>query len=85
MTTQAQIIESLKAFALANYDKGYDVFVECYDQAEWVELLVDCNNSEAETLALMANMAEVYNERYAEARTYQEEAESEYTSNAMYR
>ena len=31
------VIEKAKAFAEANYDNGFDFFVECYEQEQWLE------------------------------------------------
>ena len=31
------VIEKAKAFAEENYDNGFDLFVECYEQEQWVE------------------------------------------------
>lgn len=67
MDTQAKI-ETLKAHALANYEKGMDTFVECYDTAEWTELLDDCGGSVEEAKKLMGKLAEVFLDRQADAR-----------------
>jgi hypothetical protein len=34
-------IKALQAFCEARYNQGYDVFVECYAEAEWIEFLTD--------------------------------------------
>ncbi len=31
------VIEKAKAFAEENYNNGFDFYVECYDQEQWVE------------------------------------------------
>jgi len=31
------VITEAKAFCLANYDKGFDAFVEAYEDSEWLE------------------------------------------------
>jgi hypothetical protein len=35
------VINKAKAFAEANYDKGYDFFVECYSDSEWKDYVTD--------------------------------------------
>jgi hypothetical protein len=35
-----ELVEAIKAFCLANYEEGYDVCVECWedaDYADWIE------------------------------------------------
>jgi len=67
--TRQQIIEKAKEFARKNYNKGYDVFVECYGQKEWEEFV----SFDGEDLTWkeikedMKNMASVWNERRADA------------------
>jgi hypothetical protein len=34
-----QIIDKAKAYAEANYDKGMDIFVECFGGAEWNDFI----------------------------------------------
>lgn len=53
--TAAQIA-SLKEFAQANYAKGYDVFVECYSDREWEELMVDAMGNTKKARAIMATI-----------------------------
>jgi hypothetical protein len=31
------VIEKAKAFAQENYNKGFDFYVECYEQEDWLE------------------------------------------------
>ena len=31
------VIVKAKAFCLANYKNGFDAFVECYEDSEWLE------------------------------------------------
>lgn len=35
-----KVIEKAKAFCEENYGKGFDVFVECYDQKDWENWVV---------------------------------------------
>ncbi|MNC61476.1 hypothetical protein D3C75_1114190 [compost metagenome] len=68
MATQAEKIETLKAEAVAKYNKGYDVFVECYGQAEWVELMDDCKDSIVAARKLMRELVEARNEQASNCR-----------------
>ena len=40
------MINELKKYAEDNYAKGFDVFVECYDDDEWNASLVERRNPE---------------------------------------
>lgn len=61
-------IETLKAYAVTNYNNGMDTFVECYDTAEWQELLDECGGDVEETKKFMDQLADVYRDRQADAR-----------------
>ena len=69
--SRAEIIAKWKAFAEANYNKGYDTFVECYDAAEW-DRFYDDHAGEVDVYAagleLMARLADVWEDRRADAR-----------------
>jgi len=60
-------VEELKLYAEANYDAGMDVFVECYSDSEWGELLGKNNNSLCKTKEAMRALASVYSERQQHA------------------
>lgn len=62
-----EVVE-LKAFAQANYDKGMDTFVECWEGKDYLELFHDCGCDLANTKAAMLELAEFYNEQYENAR-----------------
>ena len=78
MATQSQLIKKntmktewivrLKALANANYAKGYgwQVLVECYDTADWLNL-VECCDTWADALMLMIRTAEIQTDRYNDA------------------
>lgn len=64
------IIERLQKLAVKNYNKGWDTFVECYGQAEWLEFITNedgsiMNLSSAKKLA--SDCASVWSERQADA------------------
>ena len=65
----ANQIDQLKVWAESNYSKGYgyQVLVECWDNAEWQEALNDCGGDTKETKALAVELAEIWNEQYAGA------------------
>ena len=79
MATQSQLIKKntmktewiarLKALANENYSKGYgwQVLVECYDTADWLNL-VECCDTWADALTLMIRTAEIQTDRYNDAR-----------------
>ena len=35
---ELELIEKAKTFCLDNYENGFDSFVECYENDEWIEL-----------------------------------------------
>ena len=35
---ELELIEKAKTFCLDNYENGFDAFVECYENDEWIEL-----------------------------------------------
>lgn len=55
--TTAQIA-SLKEFAQANYAKGYDVFVETWEERDWEELMVDAMGNTKKARKMMADIVE---------------------------
>ena len=63
---KAAIILKAKEFAAANYNKGYDTFVECYTDEEWAEFVG--NDSWYEVKRNMKQMAEYWNDQRANAR-----------------
>lgn len=57
-----EIIEKLKAYALAHYNEGFDTFVECYDDKAWEEFVKDIPTYE-EALQLLKDIASVHEDR----------------------
>ena len=70
MINKEQAIQALKKFALDHYDKGFDVFVECYEDAEWSELF-DESGSYTAALKSMKEAASVFADRQADARYHE--------------
>lgn len=60
-------IETLKAYAEANYDEGMDSFIECYSDDEWLELLNSHNNCVQATKAAMREIAGIQLEKQSNA------------------
>lgn len=74
---QKTIIKRLKAMALAKYNEGWDTFVECYDDADWLAFTSHFDTGEAMTWAEARAMAEtcasVWHERQIEAASYRKD------------
>lgn len=70
------LVEFIKAHALANYEAGgWDVVVECWDDAEIASHLQTCNaQTEGEALAAFAPLIDVWSDRQADADFHQREA-----------
>jgi len=64
----SNFVEFIKAPALAHYeDGGWDVVVECYDDADIADTL-DGAKDEAEALEAFSFLVSVWSERQADAR-----------------
>jgi hypothetical protein len=59
------LVLTLKAFASANYENGYDVFIETYSDPEWVQLVRDAKGNEKKALKLMKQIVADYKEMEA--------------------
>ena len=81
---QSDLIKKCKDYAKSNYSKGYDTFVECYGNDEWVEFLSGYFIDGEEVLppitswnkakSLMKQVASVWSEQRADAQYYIENA-----------
>ena len=69
MSNKHDWIARLKAIASQNYDlgHGYQVFVECYDTADWFDMIEDCETFAAAE-ELTHRIARIHTDRYEEAR-----------------
>jgi hypothetical protein len=69
MNNKQDWIARLKAIASENYELGYgyQVFIECYDNSDWLDLVEDCETFAA-AKALMHRVAGIHTDRYEEAR-----------------
>ena len=64
------VIEKAKTFAEANYDQGYDFFVECFDDSEWDTFVTrDCGTLKTwdEVKNDMDSTAECYALKFSES------------------
>lgn len=73
---QATIIKRLQALALAKYNEGWDGFVECYEEEDWLAFTTNADTGEPmpwrEALAMAEACVSVWREREAEAARYRE-------------
>jgi hypothetical protein len=73
---QETIIKRLQARALANYNNGWDTFVECYEAADWLAFTTNDDTGEPmtwrEALAMAEQCVSIWREREAEAASYSE-------------
>jgi len=67
MSNQYELAMKLKAHAEKHYDEGWDTFVECYEDSEYVEFVGDMTTW-AEVLAMAEDINSVTNDRRADAR-----------------
>jgi hypothetical protein len=61
-------IAKLKQLCVDRYDRGYDVFVECWDDAEWIDTWNQELGDVRAIKRLLARLVDVYNDRRADAR-----------------
>lgn len=62
-----ETMAKLKAFAEKNYSKGYDTFVECYEDYQWLEMIADHRNKIGEIKATMKSVAAINREERTNA------------------
>lgn len=64
----ARTITKMKAWCLANYEKGADTMVECWETEDYTRMINGCNGDLKEAWAVLRRVASVYAERQADAR-----------------
>jgi hypothetical protein len=70
MATIAELVERVKAHALAHYtDGGWDVIVECWDDEDIADAIAPATNFR-DAIRNMKEFVEIYEERQADARYY---------------
>jgi len=69
MNNKQDWIARLKAIASENYEQGYgwQVFIECYGQSEWLNLVAGCETYQ-EALETMTSAAETMTSQCNDAR-----------------
>lgn len=65
--TLTEKIAKLKAWSAANYERGADTFVECWDDTDYERLIAEHNGSPRAALRTLRACASVYRERQADA------------------
>lgn len=60
-------VDILKKWAMDNYNKGADTFVEAWGDEDFASLLDDNNGSVEQSLRFLAKLASVYSEQQADA------------------
>ena len=60
--TDQEALKVMKDWALANYEKGGDIFIECYEDSELLEMFHQQKTVEG-TLGNMKNEADLYIEQ----------------------
>jgi hypothetical protein len=63
----AALIDTLKAWALANYENGGDVMVECWGANEWAAHVAEHG---ANSLPALADLATLLNSYSSDIRAY---------------
>lgn len=70
MDDTSEKLATMKQWALDNYTKGADTFVEAYDDKDLLKILADSNGDLADALDFMQQMASIWSERQADADYY---------------
>jgi hypothetical protein len=65
--SHAELIAKLKKIAEDNYNKGGDVFVECYDDSDWQEFISDITEG-TDPVELLYTCMEIYDDRQQDAK-----------------
>lgn len=74
MNVKAELVEAVKAHALAHYnDGGWDVIVECWDDEQIAERIGQARTVKG-ALAKFATLVDVWSDRQADAAQYDEPA-----------
>jgi len=67
---KAAKIQAMKDWAVANYNKGADTIVECWDTAEHERVLAQEGGSLPKAIKFMKRLASIWAERQADADYY---------------
>jgi len=71
---QTELIQIAKSLAMQNYENGFDFYVECFDDSDWIELLNERSITTKEGLIQSMNFqAGLRNGAMAEAEAFSSE------------
>jgi hypothetical protein len=62
---EQQLIHAVRRHAMKNYDKGWDIVVECWADGDILEAIEDAS-TEAEAISRVARIAKLHEERRIE-------------------
>lgn len=65
-------VKSRYKWAMENYERGGDMFVECWDEAEYLEALEDAGGDFEQANRFLERLRSIFEERQADARYYRE-------------
>lgn len=69
---RAEVVAELQEWCRANYNRGGDRMVECWDKKAFEDLLKEVADSKAKALGMLKVLASIYRERQADADSYRE-------------
>lgn len=67
MATLDEKVAKLQSWCNANYTRGADTMVECWDRADYEKLLADCDGSPRRALKTLKGIASVCLDQQADA------------------
>jgi len=71
---QDELIQIAKSLAMQNYENGFDFYVECFDDSDWIELLNERNITTVNELVQSMNFqAGLRNDAMANAEAFSTE------------
>lgn len=77
MDAKKKDVEVLKKWAVDNYEKGGDTFVECWEDSDYAAILEDEGSLEG-ALKMLKDVASVYLDRQMDAKQDRDEARRGY-------
>ena len=71
---QDELIQIAKSLAMQNYENGFDFYVECFDDSDWIELLNERGiTTEEELIQSMNFQAGLRNDAMSNAEAFSSE------------
>jgi len=65
---EQEMIQAIRKHAEANYNKGWDYFVECWTDGDILDLLSNNKMDLKETISIMQSIADLYLQKQEEQR-----------------